>query len=142
MLKTNKEIEEKFVEKGAELEHDRWARWQEYMFSKFVEHENGKGEYLCLHKDFWKRWNRQIDTKYIDLSEEEKESDRKETRNYLPLVLSQRSEDIAEIQKMIEKTIEEYEVFKNKRKLVCEQNALLLILKSKLSAKLSLLDNN
>jgi len=85
MAKIDKIIKE-FVEKGADLEHDRWARWQEYMFSKFVEHENGKGEYICLHRDFFDRWNRQIATKYTDLSEAEKESDRKETRNYLPLL--------------------------------------------------------
>ena len=29
---------EEFVEKGANLEHDRWARWQKYMFSKCKKH--------------------------------------------------------------------------------------------------------
>ena len=58
------------------------------MFSKCIE----KQEYwmktilLTLPIELYKRWDRQIDTKYADLSEEEKESDRKETRNYLPLL--------------------------------------------------------
>lgn len=33
-----------------------------------------------------KRWERQIDTPYSELSEAEKESDRKESRNYLPII--------------------------------------------------------
>jgi hypothetical protein len=86
MQKDYTKIDEEFVEKGADLEHNRWARWQEYMFSKFVEHENGKGEYFCLPRELWERWSRQIDTPYLELSESEKESDRKETRNYLPLL--------------------------------------------------------
>lgn len=75
--------EREFVEKGADLEHDRWARWQKYMFSKGTVDESGV---FHLPKEFVDRWFRQIDTKYADLSEPEKESDRKETRSYLPLV--------------------------------------------------------
>jgi hypothetical protein len=74
---------ESFVEKGADIEHDRWARWQKYMFSKGTVDENGV---FHLPKDFVDRWFRQIDTPYSELSEPEKESDRKETRNYLPLI--------------------------------------------------------
>ena len=79
---------EEFVEKGANLEHDRWARWQKYMFSKCIE----KQEYwmktilLTLPIELYKRWDRQIDTKYADLSEEEKESDRKEADRYLAIL--------------------------------------------------------
>jgi len=80
-------IEEKwketFVEAGANIEHDRWARWQKYMFSKGTVDENGV---FHLPKEFVERWFRQIDTKYADLSEPEKESDRKESRTYIPLV--------------------------------------------------------
>ena len=86
----NKTWEEEFVEKGADLEHDRWARWQEYMFSKMSEQfitSWGKNGFV-LPQEFVDRWFRQIDTPYSELSEEEKESDRKETRNYLPLINS------------------------------------------------------
>ena len=79
MEKTIKE----FVEKGADLEHDRWARWQKYMFSKGIIMNCGD---MVIPKAFVERWSRQINTPYKNLSEEEKESDRKETRNYLPLL--------------------------------------------------------
>ena len=83
---------EKFVEVGADLEHSRWARWQAYMFSKMTEEEKFEegihfktGNYI-LRKELVDRWFRQINTKYADLPESEKESDRKETRNYIPLL--------------------------------------------------------
>ena len=98
-MKENK-IEEWFVEKGADLEHSRWAKWQKYMFSKMYEVKGIGGEPtgdMTLPKEFVDRWFLQIDTPYSELSEEEKESDRKETRNYLSLltqVLSQQKEEI------------------------------------------------
>ena len=89
--KTTEEKIEEFVEAGANLEHIRWASWQKYMFSKgyvFSKQDGGKLELgdFVLPTEFVDRWFRQIDTKYKDLSEQEKESDRKETRNYLPLL--------------------------------------------------------
>ena len=84
-----------FVEKGADIEHDRWARWQKYMFSKGSVDAEGV---FHLPKEFVDRWFRQIDTKYSDLSEEEKESDRKETRNYLPLLSSTLSTLVKEME--------------------------------------------
>lgn len=94
---------ERFVEKGADIEHDRWARWQKYMFSKGVVDSDGV---FHLPKEFVDRWFRQVDTPYSELSEPEKESDRKETRNYLPLVQSERElllkELIDEIENMKE----------------------------------------
>ena len=71
-----------FVEKGADLEHKRWARWQSYLFSKSEWTKNG---YL-IPKELCFKWQRQIDTSYSELSEEEKESDRKEVRKYLPQI--------------------------------------------------------
>lgn len=92
MTPTNDSIE-RMVEKGADLEHDRWARWQKYFFSKCKIkslHEVGGNDdryvYFALPKDLYERWTRQIETPYADLSEEEKESDRKEARTYLPLL--------------------------------------------------------
>ena len=41
---------------------------------------------VIIPKEYADRWFRQINTPYAELSEEEKESDRKETRNYLPLI--------------------------------------------------------
>ena len=74
--------EKEFVEKGADLEHKRWARWQSYLFSKSEWTKNG---YL-IPKELCIKWQKQIDTPYSKLSEEEKESDRIEVRKYIPLI--------------------------------------------------------
>jgi len=67
------------LEDWASDEHDRWVRWQAYLFSKSVWTKDG---YL-IPKDLCERWQRQIDTSYEKLSEQEKESDRKEVKKYL-----------------------------------------------------------
>lgn len=86
---------EEFIEKGADLEHERWAKWQEYFFSKCqikpqsqLDGMDDRYVYFALSKDLYERWNRQIITKYPELSEREKESDRIEVRKYLPLISS------------------------------------------------------
>lgn len=89
---TPQEWEERFVEEGAALEHARWSRWQAYlhMFLTYHEIKDGDRTIACylLSADVYERWERQIATEYKELSEEEKESDRKEVREYLPLVRS------------------------------------------------------
>jgi len=95
--------EEEFVEKGAALEHDRWARWQEYMFSQCRDNDGG-GKIVPL--DLFLRWTRQINTPYSELSEKEKESDRKETRNYLPLISKTREQAKAEGYEKGKKTVD------------------------------------
>ena len=72
-----------FVEKGADLEHARWSKWQTYMFSKGRRNPDGS---WTLPKDLVDRWSRQAETAYKDLSSTEQESDRQEARTYLPLV--------------------------------------------------------
>lgn len=64
------------VEKLSNYEHDRWSRWQKYLFSKCKINNDGS---LTIPKEFVYRWTRQMNTKYDDLLEEEKNSDRKET---------------------------------------------------------------
>jgi hypothetical protein len=88
-----KELQEKareiFVENGAEIEHTRWSKWQSYFFSKCEikpqGHVGGMDDrymYFALSNDLYQRWVRQINTPYSELSEEEKESDRREVRSY------------------------------------------------------------
>lgn len=79
---TNKGWEERFIEQAAAMEHARWARWQKYLFSKSIMDSSG----ARITIDLVERWNRQIETPYSELSEAEKESDRKEAREYLPLI--------------------------------------------------------
>lgn len=86
---TTEEWEEVFIEAGAEIEHTRWAKWQEYFFGKCIEQRNdGKYVDLTLPVPLYERWKRQIATPYSELSEPEKESDRREVRSYLPLIHS------------------------------------------------------
>jgi len=107
-MKKEKKIEKiikEFIEKGADLEHERWAKWQAYLFSKSEWTKNG---YL-IPKELCKRWQRQIDTPYEKLSEQEKESDRKEVRKYIPLleeVLSQQKQELAEKIEFFERDME------------------------------------
>lgn len=72
------------VEDLAAVEHDRWAHWQRYMHSKGERLPNGS---LVLPAELVERWETQIATSYVDLSEAEKESDREQVRRYLPLVV-------------------------------------------------------
>ena len=65
----------KIIEILAEYEHDRWSRWQKHLFSKCIVNKDGS---VTIPKQFVDRWTRQINTDYINLSEEEKDSDRKE----------------------------------------------------------------
>ena len=51
-------------EELAELEHQQWTRWTKYMLDN-------------LTTENIERWKRQIKTSYNELSEKEKESDRK-----------------------------------------------------------------
>ena len=76
---------EEFIEKGSDLEHERWSSWQKYLHSLCVKNEDGT---LTIPKERVKRWERQIATHYSELSEQEKEYDRIEVRKYLPMVKS------------------------------------------------------
>lgn len=79
----DQEIIEDFVEKGAELEHDRWSRWQKYLHSLCKKNRDGS---LTISKERVNHWEREIATPYSKLSDDLKEYDRKETRNYIPLL--------------------------------------------------------
>lgn len=50
-------------EKLADLEHQQWAHWTDYMLDNLTE-------------DNIKRWRKQCRTQYQDLTEKEKDSDR------------------------------------------------------------------
>lgn len=57
------------IEKLSDYEHDRWSRWQKHLFSKCKTNSDGS---LTIPKEFVDRWTKQMNTKYDDLSEEEK----------------------------------------------------------------------
>jgi hypothetical protein len=83
-------IEQMNVEERAQLreqladqEHERWSRWMTYLFSKCKVAEGGN---LLIPHESVKHWLRQIETPYSELSEEEKDSDKKEADNTLRLL--------------------------------------------------------
>lgn len=90
--KTAKPVEPKpamskqeLVEQLADREHESWARWMQYLLSLCKPADDGSGS-LTMPADCAMRWQRQIDTPYADLSEQEKESDRAEVRRILPII--------------------------------------------------------
>jgi hypothetical protein len=63
--------------------HDSWSGWMRYLFSKT--HLSHDGDAI-IPKEFVDRWNRQMNTEYEDLPENEKESDRKEARKIIDVI--------------------------------------------------------
>ena len=86
-LNPNVELREKL----ADLCHDQWTCWMEYLFSKCVEEvrtENGKSfktGNIIIPRWAVERWQRQMETEYENLSEDEQDSDRKEADKFLEL---------------------------------------------------------
>jgi hypothetical protein len=81
-------------EKLAELAHNQWVGWMEYLFSKSKQVDG------CVVIPAWanERWHRQVATRYADLSEVEKDSDRNEADRFLAVF----SAHISERDKLIE----------------------------------------
>lgn len=73
------------VETLAAAEHERWSHWQRYMHDKGTRQPDGS---LLIPAELVERWDKQIATKYSDLSHAEKESDRDQVRGYLPIIVS------------------------------------------------------
>jgi hypothetical protein len=73
-------------ERLAAAEHARWTKWQQWVH----EHcEIGAGSDLIIPAELVARWSRQIATPYEELSETEKESDRKEADVSLAIICAQ-----------------------------------------------------
>jgi hypothetical protein len=79
------------VDQLAAIEHDRWCHWQRYVHSKCTPQPDGS---LLIPAGLVARWERQIDTKYTELDEQERESDREQVRKYLPLIASTLAERV------------------------------------------------
>lgn len=71
------------IEDMADQEHDSWSRWMEHLFKKSKKNPDGT---VTIPKDKVQRWERQMKTDYEDLSNKEKESDRKEVRKFIKIV--------------------------------------------------------
>jgi len=73
------------LEELAAIEHERWSHWQRYVHSKCLRQLDGS---LLIPTELVERWEKQIDTKYAELDDQERESDREQVRKYLPLIAS------------------------------------------------------
>jgi len=71
---------EEMVEKFANIEHERWSKWQQWVFDCSTENEDGS---VTIPADKVERWKRQIATPYAELSEKEKQSDRDQVYPYI-----------------------------------------------------------
>ena len=71
------------MEDMADQEHDSWARWMEHLFKKSKKNSDGS---VTIPKDKVDRWERQMKTDYEDLTNSEKESDRKEVRKFIKII--------------------------------------------------------
>jgi len=118
-MKKEKEIKEEiikeFIEKGADLEHDRWARWQKYVHSLCKKNKDGS---LTIPKERVEWWEKEIATPYSELTEELKEYDRKETRNYIPLLKKALSQQREEIKQDLQSVINFLEGTTDRQKIV------------------------
>jgi hypothetical protein len=71
--------EEKIREDLADLCHEQWSGWMRYLFRFGIQNDDGT---FTIGADQVTRWQRQMQTCYADLSESEKESDRKEADKF------------------------------------------------------------
>jgi len=70
-------------ERLAELEHAQWAGWMQYLFENSIEVSDGN---VVIPAALVVRWKRQMNTPYVDLPENEKESDRAEADKVLLII--------------------------------------------------------
>lgn len=71
-------------ERLAALAHEQWAGWMRYLFSRCEgPMPTWESDGLLMPIEWVKRWERQMNTPYADLSEAEKDSDRKEADRVL-----------------------------------------------------------
>lgn len=71
-------------EQLAELSHEQWSGWMEHLFSKCTLNDDGTAIIPAWAAE---RWQRQMRTRYRDLPEDEKDSDRSEADRILAIVV-------------------------------------------------------
>ena len=71
-------------EQLAAIEHERWSSWQQYVHSSCTRNSDGS---LTIPSVQVEHWERQISTKYHDLSEREKAADMEQVDRYWNLLI-------------------------------------------------------
>lgn len=106
-------------EELAAYAHEAWSGWMEYMFAQCqpipptTESGNSYWLHIKMPKALYERWTRQMTTKYADLPESEKESDRDEADKIIHRISSKVKRSLAdEMLEHFEKHPEENEAFR------------------------------
>jgi hypothetical protein len=86
----------------AEFAHSQWTGWMEYLFSKCVLNHDGTMTIPTWAVD---RWHKQIETKYDDLEESEKDSDRDEADRFIEVLNRRAFPDLSKDFETIENAI-------------------------------------
>jgi len=73
-------------ERLAAVQHDIWRHWMRYQFAQCRRPEGPDDGTLIIPADKVKRWLRQTETPYADLTEREKESDRHQADKVLVVI--------------------------------------------------------
>jgi hypothetical protein len=84
---------EELLERLADLEHQQWIEWTKYMLDKLYPLFSPDALADESRLEDLNRWNKQIETSYEDLSEKEKESDRKFARKIMFLTERRLNDD-------------------------------------------------
>ena len=83
--------------------HESWSHWMRYLFSKGYDiHDQ-----FVLPSDVVERWQRQMDTPYTELSEQEKDSDRAEVLRFLPIIEAWTTGWIEQTTRTVQRKLEE-----------------------------------
>ncbi len=77
-------IEYALQEQVADYAHEAWAGWMRYLFGKSTHQDDGT---VVIPASLVDRWTRQMQTPYAELPESEKESDRKEARKIIEIII-------------------------------------------------------
>ncbi len=70
-------------EKISDIQHEIWSSWMTHLFKVSI--HNNDGSYT-IPLDKVKRWKRQLSTSYDELTESEKDSDRKQADKILDIL--------------------------------------------------------
>lgn len=78
-------------EELADLCHRQWAGWMEHLFSKCDSTMPNilsalDNDSLIIPAEFVKRWKRQMEMPYSELSEDEQNSDRSEADRFIEII--------------------------------------------------------
>ena len=73
----------KVDERLAAYAHEAWVGWMRYLFYRSQKKDDGS---MVIPADLVERWERQMNTAYVDLPEAEKQSDRVEALKIMKII--------------------------------------------------------